>query len=667
MNLSTGRQRQLQGILSRMTQEGARPEEVEVIKNDFTSKYAGKDYSSSVAKLPLSDFRKQHLLQIVDRMEAEGAPAADVGVIFQDFVSKYQGKQENVAPVPMNDRQLQQSLAVQQPKNSSPEIIEAPVDFYNNARMWDRTGRTTGTGIAANTVGQAALGFLQGATGGAAKKVLALSGNDAATREYDAAGERPAFMIGDLAGGIVTGNQIGKAVSKIPVVSRLAASRKLPAKAAAFIARSTAEGAPWIVQEGIDNGLSGVGKEAATNLAFDTAFGGAGQLVKKGVQAVEKPVKTLLTELSGISEEAYKNWNNPEARQLIMQNLGKQKEIATELVDRIQKFDEYLPDYHQVEAVLENMPPMHIKRLQQQIELFKVKNPVFKQQIANNKGLKEVIDNIADVTGADWVNKEWMPATQYKELLKGLDDEIGAAWGKESASLLTTKLKQLRHTMGEELENAAMKSGNTEYVDIMRDYRKKLDARAALQRKLGQAADVQMSRSERFIDLLHGKNKTEMQELVGDLDKIFGDSDLLQRSKYANLGKQLHVNEKGQLPYLPVQTTGRTSLGINAGRVAGAVGGFAAGAMGGIGDLTGIAPGFLAGSAGEHIGGAIGAAVSSPRIANAVYATNRAIKKRVENLPKYLRRPVRELAPYATARNLAKTRYLIGDLTNGGR
>jgi hypothetical protein len=150
------------------------------------------------------------------------------------------------------------------------------------------------------------------------------------------------------------------------------------------------------------------------------------------------------------------------------------------------------------------------------------------------------------------------PSALY-ELRKRIDGQIGNAFGKQSNEYISA-LKALRSQMRRDLEDTAVKSGNPEYVDAMRTLSKKYDAIDRLEGYLGKSEATQKGRAQGFVDRLMGENSGARQEIVADLDELFG-KDFSNRARLAQLAQEIGpVGKPGTPALIPKHMTGRSAL-----------------------------------------------------------------------------------------------------------
>ena len=153
-----------------------------------------------------------------------------------------------------------------------------------------------------------------------------------------------------------------------------------------------------------------------------------------------------------------------------------------------------------------------------------------------------------------------VPAKEYRNLRRNLDVTID--FDSEDGKLVNEALKKGRTTMKDELIKAARESGNPEYEKQMVAWSDKLDKLDGLKKYIGKTDQAREKRIESFVSNLFGKNSAHKQQLMEDMDKIFG-TEMVEKAKTAQLAGQF--GEDGKAGLMPRQFTGRSALGAVAG------------------------------------------------------------------------------------------------------
>jgi hypothetical protein len=180
-------------------------------------------------------------------------------------------------------------------------------------------------------------------------------------------------------------------------------------------------------------------------------------------------------------------------------------------------------------------------------------------------GIRDILK--AAIKRADEVGElppQTVSAREYRDLRRDLDVPVN--WEQEGAGIKNNALKAGRTTMKNELLKKAEESGNPQYAEAMRGWSDKLDKLEKIKDLLGKTGSTRDRRVEQFINNLFGKNSEHKQQLMRDLDDIFG-SDITARAKTSQLASQL--GDDGTAGWLPQQFTGRALLGYGATSVTG--------------------------------------------------------------------------------------------------
>jgi len=144
-------------------------------------------------------------------------------------------------------------------------------------------------------------------------------------------------------------------------------------------------------------------------------------------------------------------------------------------------------------------------------------------------------------------------AKTFREMRKDLDFTI--QFDKPGADLVNNALQRARKEAKDALINA---SEGTPYAETMKNYSKMLDARESLYKKLGKRSDVREARIESFVGNLFGRYKTAQQDIIKNLDEVFGQN-FTEEIKLTTLANE--IVKEGKIPFFPTQFTGRSLLG----------------------------------------------------------------------------------------------------------
>jgi len=290
----------------------------------------------------------------------------------------------------------------------------------------------------------------------------------------------------------------------------------------------------------------GTGAKAGVKAAKSSAV-----TTGKALKGIDKTIGKIAQETSGVSEEALRMAGTKAGRKTLKNAANKQYEIGKKLVDMVDNAEDYMPEREIVNNALDNMPPINLKNVLQEIDNAKVieGSP---SAIAANKRLDELKNIYTKVAAEKPVN-----AKNYRELRKQLDYEIQSAFNKDpgEASIFEKQAMKIRTAMKKELENAAELSGNPEYVDAMKNWHDKINKLDKLKSFLGKNSTTRGNRAESFVANLFNKNKTQQQKILKDISDIFG-NDFNAEAKLTYLANEL--GPEGKASWLPRWTTGRS-------------------------------------------------------------------------------------------------------------
>lgn len=451
------------------------------------------------------------------------------------------------------------------PEQQAENIQKAKQDAVKSLPILDRVLGGVGKGLMDTYAGVAQL----------ATKATDAAGltNDASgrvTRAYGA--EREAYnegTKGDIASrvGEVGGNVALAALVPTGGAAGLTGKlgTKLGGKLGSVLASALGRASVGSALEGAALGatqFAGEGESRLNNAVLGGVTGGAipmaGKVLKEGTKAVgafaNKTLGKAAQELSGVSEEALRKYGTGlgQGAKDIRAAAGTQHDIGQKLVTMLDKLDDYLPEKDIVDKALQAMPDVNVANTLQTLKAAQTGGVLKSSRDVNEK----IVGLIDDLTKAADPNGN-IPAATFREIRKELDQLAGDAFGKESNKFVTA-VKEARHTMADDLVQAAEASGNPEYTQAMRSMAEKIRAADNLKQFLGKSAQTREARAESFVSTLFGKNKEERQKAVEAMGQIFGD-DFLHQSKLAHLAAEL--GDGGKPSLLPRQFTGRSALG----------------------------------------------------------------------------------------------------------
>lgn len=305
------------------------------------------------------------------------------------------------------------------------------------------------------------------------------------------------------------------------------------------------------------------GKEISpAGAAFET---GLGAVLPVAPSMANKALGRLASGLSGTSEEALRMYGTGFGKgpKDLKAAAGKANEVGQRLATAVDNAFDYMPEKAVIDETLKKMPPVNISKtlsiLDEKARL--LEKPLIGKPLPAEaqaaKELRNVINSIRGSTSAKF-QKVIHPAESVRDLRKRLDLQLDDAMGADVKDAVDKALIAARSQLKNDLIDAAVASGNPQYVSTMESFANKLQKVDEIKGFLGGNKVDRKFRAESFTANLFGKNKTERQKLVGELGDIFGE-DFLQQSKLVRLADEL--GPEGVPGLLPAQTTGRALMG----------------------------------------------------------------------------------------------------------
>jgi hypothetical protein len=284
-------------------------------------------------------------------------------------------------------------------------------------------------------------------------------------------------------------------------------------------------------------GLAGMGAPGAAKAAGRKVFG-----------KVDEALGQIAENRTALPEETLRLAGTKEGRQLLAENKGAAYKIGQEFVQNVYNPIDAFPEAQTVKAILPILPPVKpdniINALQRQIK----SNPPPKLVKTYESIAKDIewVQNTADANGGV------IPVDELLTMRQHVDDLIDGAFKQETPTYITA-LKQARHEIRMGLENAAVESGNPEYVTAMKGISNKLEILDRIKDRLGHDVQTGENRGESFIRNLMNKGNAKYREVLQDYDNVFG-SNILERANSAHLADQL--TKSGKLPLMSKWNTG---------------------------------------------------------------------------------------------------------------
>ena len=111
----------------------------------------------------------------------------------------------------------------------------------------------------------------------------------------------------------------------------------------------------------------GTGAKAGVKAAKSSAV-----TTGKTLKGIDKAIGKISQETSGVSEEALRMAGTKAGRETLKNAANKQYEIGKKLVDMVDNAEDYMPEREIVNNALDNMPPINLKNVLQEIDNAKV-------------------------------------------------------------------------------------------------------------------------------------------------------------------------------------------------------------------------------------------------------------------------------------------------------
>lgn len=302
-----------------------------------------------------------------------------------------------------------------------------------------------------------------------------------------------------------------------------------------------------------------------------------GALGKIG-QGARKVFGMFAGEASGAGIDALEAWSDPVMRQQIQATAGRSSEIAKRMVDAV---NSPMPENQAVKSILPAMQDVDISGAIQALESSKIQSkgqPLLDWQIQANKAIDGYIDQLRG-------RKKGFPKTKYSAeavyaLRQGLDVDVNfdqVAGGKSAEVVVNNALKNARTQLKTGLETSAINSGRPEYVDIMKGWSEKLQAKDRLSDYIGGRNADQYTRAQQKLGTMFGKNKEEQREAFQTIGDLFG-GDYIEEARRLNYAERLGIDPRNGLPsWGRVTPTGAKNYGATIGAGLGAASALATG------------------------------------------------------------------------------------------
>ena len=334
------------------------------------------------------------------------------------------------------------------------------------------------------------------------------------------------------------------------------------------------------------------GGELGAELAISGVMGPAGPVVSKGLTKVGDVAKKTLSTLSGKSQELLETIGAKEVKQTTkeifqrkenvkpdktlesIKNYGdKAEEIVGDVVNYMDNFEDlYRKENHIIGDAVKEMGDIDLRPVVADLNDMKLRqlHPDLQKQFKEINGMPidipygyrtgrkstddylEYVDNVIDdITGQSvktvdasgksipGVKTETRPAGEALKIRRMIDETTNFSKNNVShgyASSLDAVSKKARTGIKNQLEQAAINTGNPEYVKSMSDFHKLLNTRDRVNKQiLGKQGS--QDKVKNFLLTLGNPDKLDNKILARDLEKILG-KDLMEESRLLRLAKE---------------------------------------------------------------------------------------------------------------------------------
>lgn len=174
------------------------------------------------------------------------------------------------------------------------------------------------------------------------------------------------------------------------------------------------------------------------------------------------------------------------------------------------------------------------------------------------------LQELLDLADNQLQGRESLSAVEADQFKRDYQEVLAEQYKSRDSDEYFSAYKSLAHSLRSGIEEAANKSGNEEYVKIMRNLANKLRVVDKVEtRFVGEQITKSQEKAARQIRIItNDAQKPALKELEV-MDKIFG-TNFAERAKDIGYAKMLQMGADG-VPLLPLQTTGRALLGVSAG------------------------------------------------------------------------------------------------------
>lgn len=391
---------------------------------------------------------------------------------------------------------------------------------------------------------------------------------------------------GNLVGDIVRAPATAAGLAALPVTSTLGGA------VAGFAGKLTGMGAQ-AVAEGFITGLTRAkddelktGKFSVAPAVEDAAINlTLGPVLTTAQPHVIKALRKLASSLTNVDEKALEILGKTGGKDMLREWADSAQRVGNELLDTVSLSNKKgIVEIPVINDALKKMPPIKMDGIAEIYDKYISHKTGVEAREEMNEMLRRrkdfFVERFAKNADGDGIlnapRLREVPAAEVKKEIETLYKE---AYGSYNASGVKTindikkqAIKDVAANMRLKLRDAAVESGNPEFVDAMEALAKKYDVLEKLEMFLGKTDDTKASKVESFVSTLTGRNKKRKRELIGIVDEIYG-TDFLNHAENIRIAGTLGQKflETGEIPILPTYTTGKSLAGFQlAGGILGA-------------------------------------------------------------------------------------------------
>ncbi len=174
------------------------------------------------------------------------------------------------------------------------------------------------------------------------------------------------------------------------------------------------------------------------------------------------------------------------------------------------------------------------------------------------------LSDLLDLADEQLQGSETLSAQEALNFKRDYQDVLQEQYKSRDSDEYFNTYKKLAHSLRTGIEEAAERSGNQEYIGVMRSLATKMQAIERVEtRFVGDQITKAQDRAARQIKIINNDAQRPALKELQVLDKLFG-TNFAERAQDIGFAKMLNMTEQG-VPILPITMTGRALLGVGAG------------------------------------------------------------------------------------------------------